>query len=140
MKAISVRQPWAWAIIYSTKDIENRGWPINYRGDILINAAKMCTKKEYESASIFCQSMGVSDQFAISNSQFAIKLFFSLLQICDLYSNGSIIQKSLQIANCELRIANCELFWLGYAWAVPLAAREPTRDYTDSLHWATGDF
>ncbi|MEH2260741.1 hypothetical protein [Nostoc sp.] len=25
MKAISVRQPWAWGIIYSTKDIENRG-------------------------------------------------------------------------------------------------------------------
>ncbi|WP_341531491.1 ASCH domain-containing protein (plasmid) [Nostoc sp. UHCC 0302] len=59
MKAISVRQPWAWGIIYSTKDIENRGWPINYRGDILIHAAKKCTKKEYESASIFCQSMGV---------------------------------------------------------------------------------
>ena len=60
MKAISVRQPWAWGIIYSTKDIENRGWPINYRGDILIHAAKKCTKKEYESTSIFCQSMGVS--------------------------------------------------------------------------------
>ncbi|MCW5319090.1 ASCH domain-containing protein [Nostoc sp. KVJ3] len=60
MKAISVRQPWAWGIIYSTKDIENRGWPINYRGDILIYAAKKCTKKEYEIASIFCQSMSVS--------------------------------------------------------------------------------
>jgi len=45
MKALSVRQPWAWAIIYALKDIENRGWPINYRGDILIHAAKTCTKK-----------------------------------------------------------------------------------------------
>lgn len=60
MKALSVHQPWTWGIIYSTKNIENRGWPINYRGDILIHAAKKCTKKEYEIASIFFQSIGVS--------------------------------------------------------------------------------
>jgi ASCH domain len=59
MKALSVRQPWASAIIHSTKNIENRGWPINYRGDIVIHAAKTCTKKEYQLAREFCQSMGV---------------------------------------------------------------------------------
>ena len=59
MKAISVRQPWAWAIISALKDIENRGWPIHYRGDILIHAAKTCTKKEYQLAKEFCQGMGV---------------------------------------------------------------------------------
>ncbi|MCW5318373.1 ASCH domain-containing protein, partial [Nostoc sp. KVJ3] len=45
MKALSVRQPWAWAIIYALKNVETRGWPIHYRGDILIHAAKTCTKK-----------------------------------------------------------------------------------------------
>lgn len=59
MKALSVRQPWAYAIIHSTKNIENRGWPINYRGDILIHAAKTCTKKAYFEAKEFCQDMGV---------------------------------------------------------------------------------
>lgn len=59
MKALSVRQPWAWAIIFALKDIENRGWPIHYRGDILIHAAKTCTKKEYQLAREFCQGMGV---------------------------------------------------------------------------------
>ncbi|MCL6755147.1 ASCH domain-containing protein [Nostoc sp. CCCryo 231-06] len=59
MKALSVRQPWAWAIIYALKDVENRGWPINYRGDILIHAAKTCTKKAYFEAKEFCQDMGV---------------------------------------------------------------------------------
>lgn len=59
MKALSVRQPWASAIIHSTKNIENRGWPINYRGDILIHAAKTCTKKAYFEAKEFCQDMGV---------------------------------------------------------------------------------
>ncbi len=59
IKALSVHQPWAWAIIYALKDIENRGWPIHYRGDILIHATKTCTKKEYFEAKVFCQSMGV---------------------------------------------------------------------------------
>ena len=59
MKALSVRQPWAWAIIYALKNIENRGWPINYRGDVLIHAAKTCTKKEYQLSIEFCQGMGV---------------------------------------------------------------------------------
>jgi hypothetical protein len=45
--------------MYALKDIENRGWPINYRGDILIHAAKTCTKKEYQLAREFCQGMGV---------------------------------------------------------------------------------
>jgi hypothetical protein len=54
VKALSVRQPWAWAIIYALEDIENRGWPIHYRGDILIHAAKTCTKKEYQLAIAHC--------------------------------------------------------------------------------------
>jgi len=40
MKAISVRQPWAWAIIHGGKDIENRNWKTNYRGPLAIHAGK----------------------------------------------------------------------------------------------------
>ena len=40
MKAISVRQPWAWAIIHASKDVENRTWSTKYRGPLLIHAAK----------------------------------------------------------------------------------------------------
>ncbi|MBD2255177.1 ASCH domain-containing protein [Nostoc parmelioides] len=60
MKALTVRQPWAWAIIYANKNIENRVWPIHYRGDILIHAGLKCTKKEYLQAQEFCQSLGVA--------------------------------------------------------------------------------
>src|SRR5688572_8887779 len=38
MKALSVRQPWAWAIIHAGKDIENRTWKTNLRGFIAIHA------------------------------------------------------------------------------------------------------
>jgi len=37
---LSIRQPMAWAIIAGHKDIENRDWPTNIRGRILIHAGK----------------------------------------------------------------------------------------------------
>lgn len=49
MKALSVRQPWAW-LIFHGKDIENRteGFPgKGYRGPLLIHASKGMTEEEY---------------------------------------------------------------------------------------------
>lgn len=40
LKALSIRQPWADAIVYHRKDIENRSWPTRFRGPVLIHAAK----------------------------------------------------------------------------------------------------
>ena len=37
---LSVRQPWAWAIVHGGKDVENRSWRSNYRGPLLIHAAR----------------------------------------------------------------------------------------------------
>ena len=48
MKALSIRQPWAWAILHAGKDIENRDWPTRLRGRIAIHAAKGMTREEYE--------------------------------------------------------------------------------------------
>jgi len=38
MKALSVRQPFAWAIVHGGKDIEYRSWATRYRGPVLIHA------------------------------------------------------------------------------------------------------
>lgn len=35
---LSIRQPWAWAIIYAGKDVENRTWSTRYRGPVFIHA------------------------------------------------------------------------------------------------------
>lgn len=41
MKALSIRQPWAWAIIHGGKRVENRDWKgCAYRGEVLIHASK----------------------------------------------------------------------------------------------------
>jgi len=38
LKALTIRQPWAWAIIYAGKDIENRSWNTRLRGTIAVHA------------------------------------------------------------------------------------------------------
>jgi hypothetical protein len=44
MKAITVKQPWAFLICAGVKPIENRTWKTNLRGRILIHAAKKSEK------------------------------------------------------------------------------------------------
>lgn len=39
MKALSIKQPWAWAIANGLKTIETRKWCPDHRGDILIVAS-----------------------------------------------------------------------------------------------------
>ena len=62
--ALSVRQPWAWAIIYAGKDIENRSWQavnhgLRQRGRIAIHASKGMTREEYEEASAFMLGLDI---------------------------------------------------------------------------------
>ena len=40
MKALSIRQPWAWLIGAGFKDIENRDWQTQFRGRIYIHTGK----------------------------------------------------------------------------------------------------
>lgn len=47
MKALSIRQPWAWAILHAGKDVENRMWSSKVRGTILVHASGSMTRKEY---------------------------------------------------------------------------------------------
>lgn len=40
MKALTICQPWAWAIAHAGKRVENRTWPTRYRGPLAIHAGK----------------------------------------------------------------------------------------------------
>lgn len=76
MKALSLRQPWAHFVVNGIvlhsrdetilKDIENRQWRANLRGEILIHAAKGMTKEEYEDGCDFAaDAIGIDyDTFA----------------------------------------------------------------------------
>lgn len=53
MKALSIRQPWAWLIVNGWKNIENREWPTRFRGRFLIHASKSMTMAEYDDCRMF---------------------------------------------------------------------------------------
>ena len=59
MRALSIRQPWAWCIL-NGKPIENRDWPTNFRGRFLIHAAKGMTEDEYEDTAWFAATLGLN--------------------------------------------------------------------------------
>lgn len=59
MKALSIRQPWAWLIVEGYKDIENRDWYTTYRGQLLIHAAKTLRSADYRFAVDYAYKRGV---------------------------------------------------------------------------------
>ncbi|MBS4017470.1 MAG: hypothetical protein KGZ68_04450 [Dechloromonas sp.] len=64
--ALSVRQPWAWALIYGGKDVENRSpRALKFMSfckaldRLTIHASKGMTKDEYDAAAEFMAGIGV---------------------------------------------------------------------------------
>jgi hypothetical protein len=48
VKALSIRQPWAWLIVNGYKDVENRKWRTDFRGWFLVHAGKQFDHKGYK--------------------------------------------------------------------------------------------
>lgn len=40
LRALSLKQPWAWLVVNGFKDIENRNWRTQHRGPLLIHASR----------------------------------------------------------------------------------------------------
>lgn len=61
--ALSIRQPWAWAILHAGKRVENRDWRTqkgwrDFRGPVCLHAARGMGKREYEGAADFIERIG----------------------------------------------------------------------------------
>lgn len=63
MKALSLRQPWAWMVVNAPdgyrKNIENRKWSTGFRGEFLIHAAKGMTVPEYRNVLDWVRDRGL---------------------------------------------------------------------------------
>lgn len=57
MKALSIRQPWAWLILHAGKDMENRSWSTRIRGRVLIHAGQGMSVREYLEARDFVREL-----------------------------------------------------------------------------------
>lgn len=62
MKALSIKQPWAWAIVNLPKefrkDIENRTWNTKYRGEFLVHASKGFDADGYDRMCSYLKKLG----------------------------------------------------------------------------------
>lgn len=57
MKALTIHQPWAWAIAAGHKDIENRSWATKHRGLLAIHAGS--SRKSLSEATQFIRWLGI---------------------------------------------------------------------------------
>jgi hypothetical protein len=77
MKCLSIQQPWAWAILYAGKDIENRTWKTNERGKILIHAGKKFDHTAYETL------INLTDKVIPISSRVSIGGIIGMVEIVD---------------------------------------------------------
>jgi len=66
MKALSIKQPWAWLICAGYKDIENRNWSTKYRGRIFVHAPKQLDILGYNGLIYYPEPLGEYRQRLIS--------------------------------------------------------------------------
>ena len=59
MKALTVKWPWAWAIIHAGKDVENRSWHTGYRGSLAIHAGLSVTRTYHAWTQVWMAAIGV---------------------------------------------------------------------------------
>lgn len=115
MKALTVRQPWASAIIHLGKDVENRTWKTNYRGRIAIHSAQ---RIEYDAMHDPTFEVAL-DRF---NAPPGTKAFDS---IRPLDMSTGVILGTVDIIGCHLVIAcGCKWGQLGQ-WHWELANAQP---------------
>lgn len=60
MKALSIKQPWAWLVCEGYKDVENRNWRTNFRGRVFIHASK-----QYDRDAVFPRGIDGAQQVEI---------------------------------------------------------------------------
>lgn len=57
--ALTIRQPWAWAIVAGHKLVENRSWRTRYRGPLYIHAGRLDSPQEREKCTAICTALGI---------------------------------------------------------------------------------
>ncbi len=83
--AISIRQPWAHAIVHGWKDIENRTWSTMVRGPICIHASKYDKRNFAEDAEGYRGALDiVRASFDVPNIAFDDLTFGAIVGVADI--------------------------------------------------------
>ncbi len=60
MKALSIRQPWAWAVAVGVKDVENRDNLRNFRGEFAVHAGQQFDEAGYVWIQTHAAELGIA--------------------------------------------------------------------------------
>ncbi len=115
MKAFSIRQPWAYAILKLQKDIENRDWRTNFRGRVLLHTGKKIDKG------------GIGDLVDMG-----------MCGLPKIYKTGGIIG-SVEIVDCVSE-SNSKWFFGRYGFVLRNAAPLPFMPYRGQLGFFEVDY
>lgn len=68
-RALSVRQPWAWAICHGWKDVENRTWRSHFRGPLYIHAGRQIRGGlgRYDDCEYVCERIAEATGFTVTS-------------------------------------------------------------------------
>lgn len=101
MKALSIKQPWAWAIcnlpLEFRKDIENRIWNTKFRGDFLIHTSKKFDMQGYDRMIDYLNQLGYKGNIP-APSEFTMGAIIgvsSLVNIANNYDYNCLDTKSI---------------------------------------------
>lgn len=89
MKAITIKQPWASLIVSGLKDIENRTWKTNFRGRVLIHAAKSPVKEGWDALNEtqLKKSFGYKDKLYGDNEELPFGAIIGSVEMVDCVQN-----------------------------------------------------
>lgn len=113
MKAITLKEPWAWLVINGGKDCENRNWITRFRGRVAIHTSSKPYPAEFSHA-----------QSLIERERLHISMPKPLPQPSDL-AYGAIIG-TVEIVDCVSRSDSPWFFGdYGFVLRNPIALAEP---------------
>jgi hypothetical protein len=86
IRCLSIRQPWAWLVAQGYKDIENRTWKTNFRGEFLIHASRTFDMKGY----LYLKQLQTNEPKLLEGIE---------IPHCNSFSHGGIVGKAT-LVNC----------------------------------------
>lgn len=115
MKALTVQQPWAWAIVHGGKDVENRTQAWRYRGPLAIHAGARVSERGLRTVpSIVAAERGTSPTLVADQVRSSIELgaIIGVVDLVDVHAAaGERIEGPLRTPQC------CESWWAELSYA-----------------------
>jgi hypothetical protein len=139
MKALTIKQPWAWAIAEGLKKYETRSWKTPYPGFVAIHAGRGLDEAEQFMIASDVKLMKIlkAHQVEIKNLPFGFVVAVARLVEC--YKTGSALTMTLDADELTLGDFRSERYAWKLAWVSKLARPVPVLGMQRLWEWSVPD-